>query len=346
MKILTMNLWHGLSPSNLLWFEALEPVPRKELREKIQLDLIKKIDPDIAYFQEMNPITTKFNHFCLELGRHGGFQPDLVGLKVLGVGLPVNLFSGLSVLAKPSWPLKVVSALRLSGHNSFVSRWASFQLKEERYALFCETMRPNVGKILLVNSHLHHGLEATEEFVENFSKAMDDLKLSPTLRSEIRDRLMAGNERRAKEMSTLLKELERLSSRYEMVILGGDFNSEPSGEIGQRLREHGFTDAWAKDHPSDPGYTYDREHNPANHILQDRFPSTFMIEDCSFDAKTKAVLTKLTVDQERRPRRIDQLWVRGSATVKSIRMELVGFPDAHGMAPSDHFGLVANLDVD
>lgn len=345
MKILTLNLWHGLSPSNMVVFEPLEPVTRRRLREKMQIDLLKEVDPDLAFFQEMNPVHKRFQSFCQLLNRHGGYQPDLVGIKFLGHGLPLNLFSGLSILAKPAWPLRVVSALRLSGQRSFVKRWASFQLKEERYAIFCETGRPEVGRVLLVNTHLHHGLEATEEFIERVSKLMEELKLSPTIRTEIRTRLFLGNERRAKEMSMLLKEVQRLRSSYSMVILGGDFNCEPEGEIGQRLRDLGFADVWRKDHINETGYTFDRTKNQANHILQDRFPSTFMIDDLSFDAHTKEEFLKLTLEQERRPRRIDQLWVQGSTPIKSIRSQLVGFPDQQGMAPSDHFGVVADFDV-
>ena len=125
-----------------------------------------------------------------------------------------------------------------------------------------------------------------------------------------------------------------------------DLNSEPEGEIGQRLRDLGFTDAWRKDHPEDPGYTYDREKNIANHILQDRFPLTFVTEDISFDSNTKETLLKLAQTQERRPRRIDQIWIRTSAKVRSMRSRIVGMPNENGMAPSDHFGVVTDLDLE
>lgn len=347
MKILTLNLWHGLSPSSLLVFEPLEPLARRRLREKLQVQLLKELDADIAFFQEMNPILHRFRKFTAALDRHGVIQPDLVGLKFLGVGLPINLFSGLAILAKPDWPLRKIKAVRLSGQRSFVSQWMSFQLHEERYALFAETVRPNVGKILLINTHLHHGLEATEDFVERLNELMDDTKLSATIKRELRERLAAGNERRAKELSTLLKEMEKLKANYEMVILGGDFNCSPEGEVGQKLRDVGFTDVWAKGHPGENGFTFDRTQNLANHILQDRFPSTFLIDDLSFDESTKERFDQLTQAQERRPRRIDQLWVYGSSGVlKSMRSQIVGLPSSEGLACSDHFGLLSDLDVE
>jgi endonuclease/exonuclease/phosphatase family metal-dependent hydrolase len=344
-----MNLWHGLSPSSLLYFERLEPTPRLRLREQIQIDLLKQVDPDIAFFQEMNPITTRFQQICRALNAQGVSQPDLVGTKIFGWGFPVHLFSGLAILTRPVLPLDLLAAVRLSGGQgrSFVHKWASLQLQEERFAVFAETHKRGVGRILLVNTHLHHGLEATEAFLERLKKAMDECELPNSARSEIHERLFAGNERRDREMSILLRELETRHSHYDLIILGGDFNCEPDGDVGQKLRDLGFMDAWKHDHPNEAGFTYDRVQNLANHILQDRFPSTLMTEDLSFSAKTKEVLVKLVQEQERRARRIDQLWIRSPLNkVKEVKTELVGFPDEHGMAPSDHFGLVANLVIE
>gem|GEM_PF-1350358 len=349
MKILTMNLWHGLSPSSLLSFERLEPEPRRRIREQIQIDLLKSVDPDIAFFQELNPISTRFQQMCRELGRQGVSQPDLVGTKLFGWGFPLHLFSGLAILAKPIFPLDVVKAVRLSGGqgHSFVHKWASLQLQEERFAIFAETTRRGIGRVLFINSHLHHGLEATEAFVEKLKTTMGECELSNSAKSEMRERLFAGNERRNREMSVLLRELEPIQSQYDLIILGGDFNCEPEGEVGQRLRDLGFTDVWKQDHPNEAGFTYDRAENLANHILQDRFPSTLMVQDLSFSSKTKDSLVKLVQEQERRPRRIDQLWIRSPLrNVKQSRSELVGFPNAQGMAPSDHFGLVAELTIE
>lgn len=344
MKILTMNLWHGLSPSNPLMFERLEPDERRKLREGIQIDLLKKIDPDVAFFQEVNPVTTRFHQLCDSLQRQGVFQPDLVGLKLFGYGLPLHLFSGLVILSRPAWPIKTVDTVSLSGQRSFVHSWASLQVKEERFAIFAETKQAGIGRILLINTHLHHGLEATESFTASFSRVMEQMDLSQSAQSELHERLMAGNERRSREVSVLLRHLSTIKDKFDLTVLGGDFNCEPEGEIGQRLRDLGFVDIWRSDHRTDPGYTFDREHNLANHILQDRFPLTFLVEDLSFSDKTREALEKAAREQERRPRRIDQLWVRTSGRLSS-RSELVGYPDERGMAPSDHFGVLADLEI-
>ena len=80
MKFLTMNLWHGLSPTSIVAFERLEPEPRRAIREKLQIELLKKSNSDIAFFQEVNPVGLRFKALCSELKRHGAYQPDWSGL--------------------------------------------------------------------------------------------------------------------------------------------------------------------------------------------------------------------------------------------------------------------------
>ncbi|HMN68989.1 MAG TPA: endonuclease/exonuclease/phosphatase family protein [Bdellovibrionales bacterium] len=346
MRLLTFNLWHGLSPSSPVLFEALEPTARRRWREELQLQLFEKLDPDIGFFQEVNPAASRVEAFRERLGWNAEYQPDLVGLKVLGVGIPANLNSGLVTATKKDWRQTWVDAISLSrpGMN-LVRRWASWQLKEERFALFSETLLPKWGKVLAVNTHLHHGIEATEEFLADFEKLRVDLELPDAMVSEMKDRIVAGNERRARELSVLLGHLKRLERRYEAVIMAGDFNARPNSEICNRLREMGFIDAWAKANGDLPGHTFDRERNSANHLLQRGFPLSLVIEDLSFSAKIRDQLLAAAWDHEMRPRRIDYLWIKTrNIEIQVNKAELVGLPDQEGMAPSDHFGVYAEVE--
>lgn len=345
MRILTYNLWHGLSPSNPLMFDALEPEARRRLRYGLQPGIISSVHADFVFLQECNPAPERLVEFQTRLGMDGFYQSDMVGIKILGVGFPLNLNSGLITLAQKDHHLRWLSGPRLSGARSFLSSWASFQLKEERYALMCEAMMPGLGRVLLVNTHLHHGLECDPAFMDRVMSAAEELGLSPMQKTELKERLEHGNRRRLQEMGTLLKAIKKWSARYELVVLGGDFNAENQGELGQLLREHGFKDAWLEAPGAGPGLSFDKEDNIANHVLQERFPSTLMVDDLTFSAKTKETLMELMRVQEARPRRIDQIWYR--SVQKPIRVsgaELVGRPDADGMAGSDHFGVAVNIE--
>lgn len=349
MRFVTYNLWHGLSPSTPVAFEALEPVSRRSLREKLQIEVLRELKPDVCFFQEVNPAARRAPELAQALEMECAIQPDLVGLKLFGVGLPLNLNSGLAVMASKSHGLRKVKGVSLSrpGTN-LVHKWASWQLKEERFALFCESLLPGWGRVLLIDTHLHHGLESTPDVIEKLEKLAEELKLSESSVIELKSRLAKGNERRSQEIAVLLRTLEKLQGRYEVVVLGGDFNASPDSELGAILRELGFIDTWVAAHgETDPGYSFDIEANRANHILQERFPLTLVVEDLTFSAKSKEALLELARTQEKRPRRIDYVWIRAKSLKPVVkRAKLVGRPNADGLAPSDHFGVCVDVEME
>ena len=347
MRFLTYNLWHGLSPSSPVAFEALEPEGRRDLRERAQVDLLRELKPDVCFFQECNPVV-KRAPLLADAARMGfSFQPDLVGLKLFGVGIPLNLNSGLVVMANSSFGLKKVEGISLSRPGQhLVHAWGSWQLKEERFALFSEAMIPKWGRVLLICTHLHHGLESTPEFEQALEALSKELDLSSSVISEVHTRMTRGSERRAAELQVLMEALEKYERRYEVVVLAGDFNASPESSLWESLRARGFRDVWAERHPEGGGLSFDETENQANHFLQARFPLTLMVEDLSFSAKNKEALLALARKQESRPRRIDYVWIRSqSLSLKVMDARLVGKPDADGLAPSDHFGVCADVEL-
>jgi endonuclease/exonuclease/phosphatase family metal-dependent hydrolase len=348
MRFLTFNLWHGLTPSTPVAFEALEPVERRELREKMQLEVLSRVQPDVSFFQEVNPVGERGPKLCSALSSNAVSQLDLVGIKLFGVGIPLNLNSGLVTSVAKRWPLKRLEAISLSRPGvNLVHRWASWQLREERFALFAETMLPKWGKVLLVNTHIHHGVEATRELMEKLEAVAKEMELPEAMVSELRDRFNRGNERRKQELEILMAKIDELGQRYAAVIVGGDFNSVPESGAAEFMRASGFRDVWSEGAPGVPGFTFDSATNVANHLLQLNFPLTLVVEDLSFSAKIKETLMAMGRAQERRPRRIDYLWLKTRGLDVSVKhTELVGLPDSEGLAPSDHFGVCADIEVD
>ena len=348
MRFLTYNLWHGLSPSATpLAFEALEPSARRILREEMQLETLARLDPDVSFFQEVNPVGRRGAELASALKASYVSQPDLVGLKLFGIGLPINLNSGLLTAISKRWTTKKLEAISLSRPGlNLVHHWASWQLREERFAVFTETMLPNWGRVLLVNTHLHHGIESSEDLLLKLEGLAKELELSEQMVSELRDRLRKGNERRALEFKTLMNKIAGYRRKYAAVLLAGDFNSTPQSELSSKLKEEGFLDVWHETNPSEAGLTFDGIRNKANHLLQARFPLTLVVEDLSFSAKVKESLLALAREQEMRARRIDYLWLHpGTLNVRFKKAELIGLPDSDGLAPSDHFGVCADLEV-
>lgn len=318
------------------------------MRQHLQIEVLKKANPDVAFFQEVNPVSRRAPQLGEALQMQNIFQPDLVGLKLFGLGLPLNLNSGLAMLASKRLGVKWVEAMSLSRPGlNLVHSWGSWQLKEERFALFGETMIPKWGRVLMVNTHLHHGLELTADFQKHIEELGQELDLPTSMMSELIDRLQQANQRREHEMKVLLERLKTHESRYEVVLLGGDFNASPASELSQLLKEHGFRDTWAEANPNDPGYSYDSQANAANHLLQSRFPLSLMVEDLTFSTEVKDSMLKLARAQENRPRRIDYFFVKSkNVDLKVKSAELIGHPGPEGLAPSDHFGLLVDIELD
>lgn len=346
MKILSFNLWHGLSPTSLLAFEALEPATRRQLRQRLQIEVLQKIAPDICFFQEVNPVVDRAYEFERQLGLDGVYQLDLVGLKLFGLGIPANLNSGLFIGVAKKWGVKRLEGISLSRPGlNLARRLASWQLKEERFAVLAETLLPKWGRVLLVNTHIHHGLEITPEFNQKLEDLVEEFSLAPDVVSELKERLNHANQKREQEISVLLNVLEDYQKRYEVILMAGDFNSTASSQVAQMIKSFGFRDSWSVARPQDDGFTFDYVRNEANHRLQTRFPLSLVLEDLTFSSKTKDALLNLARQQENRPRRIDYVWLRDGGSLRVKAAELVGLPDRDGMAPSDHFGVLVNIEA-
>ncbi|MGE0528667.1 MAG: endonuclease/exonuclease/phosphatase family protein [Bdellovibrionales bacterium] len=347
MRFLTFNLWHGLSPATPMAFEALEPGGRRALRERLQMHTLRDIAADICFLQEANPVTARARELGLALHMETRLQPDLVGVKLLGLGFPLNLNSGLVIAAQRKWGMRRISAVSLSRPGlRLVHSWGSWQLAEERFALLCEALLPGWGRVLLVNTHFHHGLEETPALAKELDTLVEELELPASTVSELKERLQRGNQRREQELSVLLQALESHERRYEAIVIAGDLNATPESQVCMRLAREGFIDLWAAARGAEPGLTFDAEKNEANHRLQARFPLSLVVEDLSFSVKIREALISLFRRQEARPRRIDYLWVRSRSRRLCVqRADLVGMPNAEGLAPSDHFGVCADVDM-
>lgn len=91
-------------------------------------------------------------------------------------------------------------------------------------------------------------------------------------------------------------------------VLVGDFNATPESEGMRRLRDAGWTDAWAALHPEDQGYTF---------------------------------------ESDRPTLRIDYAWLNPDIRPYLKQIELAAnTQDNSGARASDHFGLLLTLDID
>jgi len=381
LTLITYNLWHGLSGEGTLRFGELEPLDHRIEREQAQEQYFENVRADIVFFQETNPLDVRMSRFAKILNAVADGQIDSSGVRLESAGLPLNLYSGLTTYAASEFQPIHRRSLKLSG-SSIQNEWFSIQFKESRYALLTECIHPSIGRILLVNAHLHHGLERTKslmvrvmewrrKFAGGGSAGAGGSVTDKTFR-EIEAKLAAGDRRRQSEVDCLLRYLGSLGSRYHMIIMAGDFNASPESDIHSKIRAFGFEDLWQKKYSSPSvksgaatgagavktetdtktkGYTFNSETN-VNHRFNAKFKLPENWDALKMSGIASDEFRKIIMEHENRPRRIDFLYVKSTSPVSVREISVLGphtgteAVDAHANVElSDHFGLRAVVRV-
>ncbi|MEO0337469.1 MAG: endonuclease/exonuclease/phosphatase family protein, partial [Pseudomonadota bacterium] len=295
LHLVTYNLWHGLSPTNWIRFKTLEPQSRREERQQNQSALLSQLNADVVFLQEINPVCARSLELSEKLNMNRHWCRDNAGLKFAGIGPPYNLDSGLTTLIKKSHITEWSKAIKLSGEKyNFLNRVGSLQWAESRWALLVSTVSPELGRVLWVNLHLHHGLELRESLRRAFENKVSSGLLSANVASEIEDRISIADERRQKELGRLFRKLNEVKERYSLIVMGGDFNASADSDVIDSVREFGFEPL----QDEDPGQmlSWDSDANPSNHQLTRNFDDPVLVEDLSFDRKTVEELQAMLRD--------------------------------------------------
>lgn len=112
----------------------------------------------------------------------------------------------------------------------------------------------------------------------------------------------------AQNLANVEEALPYLNNAPGPAVLVGDLNATPDSEAMQRLRDAGWTDAWAALRPQDPGYTFESDQ-----------PTL----------------------------RIDYAWLNPDLQPYLKRIDIVAqAQDGSGARASDHFGLLLSLDIE
>ena len=344
LHLLTYNLWHGLSPSSWIRFKSLEPVTRRSEREREQIELLRGLDADCAFLQEVNPVANRSQQFSEELTADVHWCRDYAGLKLGGLGPPYNLDSGLATMLKKRHITEWTRSIKLSGEKyNFLGQVGSIQWAESRRALLVSTVSPDLGRVLWVNTHLHHGLEFDEGLKNSLESMVARGELSSNVSDEIVERVTVADRRRENEIKKLLKELRRIRKRYSLILMGGDFNAIARSSVIGADQEFGFQAL--QDVPAGEMLSWDGEANPSNHQLSRNFDSPIVVDDLSFEQKTVDSLKMMLKDHVMSTRQIDYLWGwTNSGEIQVTTSELVGSEVEGELAPSDHMGVSCHIE--
>jgi endonuclease/exonuclease/phosphatase family metal-dependent hydrolase len=307
MKLLTWNLWNSFKRiENPLLVSFLEPTRRRERRYLHQLKLLHENAFDVCFLQEVNPVFDKARDFKDILRYQVTYQMDQGGLRY-------------------KEKQKKVRGLKLSGSFGANEDDYSVQFSEFRYALFSEIKKED-KKILLVNSHFHHGIEWSEALEKELRA-----QVAPADYNAIATSIQLSTDRKRQEIDLLTAEIRKLRSQYTHVIVAGDFNFSEGAQLLGAFKE---LELKRVEHQ---GFTWDHEVNHENFAFSNalRPPVGDSISQVGIDILRK---------YDMRHRTMDHIFVSSAVTVNSARL-FGQVTNRDGYYPSDHFGVEVDVDL-
>jgi endonuclease/exonuclease/phosphatase family metal-dependent hydrolase len=188
-----------------------------------------------------------------------------------------------------------------------------------------------MGRLLVVNTHLHHGLEPSPTLVEKLQWLFDREVLSATQRDEIVKVMNGARERRNAEGHRLLERIEKLAPAYDGVILAGDMNADPESAIIELFRRHHLVDIV----PTGIN-TWDKAANAHIFHLSESFELT--VPDFGI-----APLKHILRTHESRATRLDYIFTSEKLSTRVRSVSLFGDDILPEESISDHFGICATL---
>lgn len=334
LRCVSYNMWTGLDYDGMLKMGEYESAEIREQRYQVMLQELRGLDPDIISLNEVNYLPRTARRLARDLGMDQIQAMALSGIKIMGLGIPVNLREGGLILAKPELELKRVGKFKLSGSNfGIYTRLLSFQLGEARFLLLGEISWQ--GESLYVgNTHLHASILHDESIAALLDNAVAAAEITSGERQLIQNELQAGLERRIDETGKLLHALDEELTGDSKVILMGDFNDIPGSQIYQMITEKsGFLDSYERVNPDSAGYTW---HPGINSNIDP-------IQTSPLEAKTD-LQSRMDLLDYRTPARIDFIFLRNITPAKVTESQVVFDRKISGYFPSDHLGVMTILD--
>ena len=239
-------------------------------------------------------------------------------------------------MTKPPLKMQKIIGHKLSGPAGFCGPGFSFQYDEFRFALFALAFHPKYGSFLLAGAHLHHGAEWSAAVRAQIGAWEKTGVLSLSQKEELTREIDRSNIRRGQELDNLFSKASEIQAHYEglPMILAGDFNASPESPAYKKITEtHLLKDTAGG--PSPAPYTWDPGQNQKNH----KYAEGYGISVPAFD---KAEVEKFFKNYDKRPRRIDYIFVSREIEVQSYAL-FASQPNSAGLTASDHFGVLASL---
>jgi len=319
LRVVTINVWAGLDYKGSLKMGEYQDEDTRALRTRNLVEQLKELDPEIIVVNEANKLPRYARSLSRELGYDRIYHVGLGGLRIGPIGLPVNLREGDVILAKKSLQLRRSGRKQLSGGP--VGNFFTFH--------FADATQIVGGRILVAgrevyvfNTHWHASPFPTEDYFRQLAERRDSGRIDGQRYEELVKESVEGQKWRLGEARKTVAFIDKVAAKHP-VILMGDFNAVVGSEEIGVLKASGFQDAFAEV-GDPPGFTWDGTENSNIQLQKQVFPEDFWLEPTR--------------------RRIDYVFFRGPG-LQVTRSEVVLDRPLQGIHPSDHFGVMAQFEV-
>ena len=322
MRILTINVWSGLSYKGFFKMEEYEHHPEK--RYELLLSEIRKLHPDIIAIQEANPLPGYVKRLAADLDYQVIYCVALGGIRFGSFGIPTNMREGQAILVKKPRTIQALAKKRLGGQG-IATNWFCLQFEETTQALLGRRVI-NDKPLYIYNLHLHSGPfhgSALNASLERLIQELPKEKVEEAKRGMERD-----IESRKKEIKKLVKFIDDTLPAGMPAILMGDFNTTvESGELDLLIKEGEWVDSFRLKNPHEEGATWDPLRNPNFRPLGN--PST--------------PYEILHSYHDRYPCRVDFILSHKNIPEDHILQSRIVLTPKDGFSPSDHYGILTTL---
>jgi endonuclease/exonuclease/phosphatase family metal-dependent hydrolase len=338
IKIIDYNVWHGIDGKGTVRMGEYEPAAVREKRFNLLVAGLKEMNPDIVGIQEANRVRSYSKRLARAIDREAVWKVGNSGIKLFGLGLPVNFSEGLAILAKKEYKNELLGSKRLSG-GGIQREYFSSHLAEVRYAIAARVYIEN-KPLIVFNVHTHFGLIPDETTRGKIDGMIARGELPYESKAALLKEIDEGHRWTESDILALLAFVkETVRKHNHPYIIMGDFNTTLKSEALRKLVAGlGLVDPWAVRNPGKAGYTWDPTVNP--NTKHDGSP--YMA-----DGKTpKSGIDALEAEFDRTtPRRIDFILLSKHFRPESIKSARLIFNEpVDGVFVSDHIGVEVVLD--
>lgn len=314
IRIVSINAWSGLTYSGTFRVGRYETADEAAFRYGILVRQLENLEPDIVIVNEANPLPAYAKRLARDLDMGFVYAIRAGGVRLGPVGFPVNLREGDVVLIKEPLSIEYLGNRDILGGAS--GNVGSFTLKETTHLLLTRIV---VGgtELYVIVTRWTDTEPATRENLDQLAALYTEGTLTSEEYLSRVHSAVEGNNRRITEAEATIAIVEEFAEESQ-IILAGSLHAVPGSRPVEILLEAGFTDAFGD---ATQDFTRDAERNS---IRREYFPP---VDGGGIERS-----------------RVDYLLIRGDRL--SVASREIAFDDAtFDTHPSDHFGLVVDLEI-